>query len=128
MSSGKDSIDCRGGCIHVCADRWRCRKRLPEPLAGLSGTSSLLGAAGDDTLMVAGAATQWFADAGDGADSLSIAGAVQRTTVLAGDGADTLQIGSMSQDLHCQRAAAMTPLLLQVLRLPARCVQVSEMT
>ena len=46
--------------------------------------------------MVAGASTQWYADAGDGADSLSIAGAVLRTTVLAGAGADTLQIGSMS--------------------------------
>ena len=66
-------------------------------VGGLSGTSSLLGAAGDDTLMVAGAATQWYADAGEGDDSLSIAGAVQRTTVLAGAGADTLQIGSMSK-------------------------------
>ena len=76
-----------------------------------------LGAAGDDTLMVAGrATTQWYADAGEGDDSLSIAGAVQRTTVLAGAGADTLQIGSMSLT-SVKRAAAMTPSLLQVLRL-----------
>ena len=54
-------------------------------LGGLSGTSSLFGGAGEDTITVAGKANQWLIDAGDDGDSLYITNAAERTTV-GGDG------------------------------------------
>ena len=41
----------------------------------VSGTSSLLGGSGNDTLIAGGDATQWYLDAGDDNDSISLANA-----------------------------------------------------
>ena len=71
-------------------------------LGGLSGTSSVLGAAGADSITVAGnasGATQWLVDGGDDADSLYITNASERSSVLGGSGADSINISVVSKGL-----------------------------
>ena len=53
-------------------------------IAGLSGTSSVMGGAGADSITVGGNTTQWLIDAGADADSLYITSTAERTTVLGG--------------------------------------------
>ena len=63
----------------------------------MSGTSSLLGGAGEDTITVAGTTTQWLVDGGDDNDTIAVTKAAERTTVLGGSGADSINISVVSQ-------------------------------
>ena len=45
-----------------------------------------LGGAGEDTITVAGASTQWLVDAGDDNDTVVITNAAERSTVQGGSG------------------------------------------
>ena len=65
----------------------------------MSGTSSVLGGAGADSITIAGTTSQWLVDAGDDADSLYITNAAQRTTVKGGSGGDSINIGVVSKGL-----------------------------
>ena len=57
----------------------------------------MLGGAGEDTITVAGASTQWLVDSGDDNDTIAITNAAERTTVDAGSGADSINIGVVSK-------------------------------
>ena len=65
----------------------------------LSGTSSLLGGAGEDTITVGGTSTQWLVDGGDDNDTITVTNAAERTTVLGGSGADSINISVVSKGL-----------------------------